>query len=342
MASNSATEKTEQPDKPKLSRLKQVEIFVLLPMLLAAFLGMVWGIAQAPAPAALAVPTTPVKELDDKAKGLIALGERLRVIHQTLKTPLPGDWLSVYEEPGQTFIQYLNGRPIVPDERRRIIYIQPVGKFEDADAEILKLAGEFLSIYFDLPAKFLEPEPLSEIPAEARRVNSDTRLEQLSSEWIIDRLLIPRTPDDAMFIIALTKSDLWPGREGWNFVFGQASLQNRAGVWSIHRMGDPNESPKAFRKCLRQALKTASHESGHMFGIKHCIAYECNMNGCNSLYEAERHPLWMCPECHAKIAWAIGFDPVERFRKLGEFCARHGLELEQDFYETACQVPPEP
>ncbi len=48
-------------------------------------------------------------------------------------------------------------------------------------------------------------------------------------------------------MLALTTSDLWPG-EGWNFVFGQASLSERVGVWSLHRLGNPQIE---FTTCLR-------------------------------------------------------------------------------------------
>jgi archaemetzincin len=141
-----------------------------------------------------------------------------------------------------------------------------------------------------------------------------------------------------MFLIAFVKSDLWPGSDAWNYVFGQASLADRAGVWSTHRFGDPNESEKAFDLCLRRALKLASHESGHMFGAWHCAAYECNMNGCNSMEEADRHPIWLCPECHAKIIWALGTDPAERYRKLADFCGRHGFRSEQRFYQKSLKA----
>ena len=66
--------------------------------------------------------------------------------------------------------------------------------------------------------------------------------------------------------LALTASDLWPG-QGWNFVFGEASLRQRIGVWSIYRNGDPETD---FQLCLRRTLSTASHETGHILGMAHC------------------------------------------------------------------------
>ena len=34
-----------------------------------------------------------------------------------------------------------------------------------------------------------------------------------------------------------------------------------------------------------------THELCHMFGIKHCVFYNCCMNGSNHLEEASTHPL---------------------------------------------------
>ena len=68
------------------------------------------------------------------------------------------------------------------------------------------------------------------------------------------------------------------------------------------------------------------HETGHMFGIRHCIAYECGMNGSNHSDERDRQPLEFCPECQAKLWWTLGLDPLLRSRALEEITRRHGFE----------------
>lgn len=65
-----------------------------------------------------------------------------------------------------------------------------------------------------------------------------------------------------------------------------------------------------------------------MFGIKHCIARACVMNGANRQEESDRSPLHACVACLEKLHRAIGFSPVERYRHLESFCARHGLSSE--------------
>lgn len=75
-----------------------------------------------------------------------------------------------------------------------------------------------------------------------------------------------------------------------------------------------------------------------MFSVQHCTKYECVMNGTNSLAESDRHPLDACPECMAKLCWAAGADPRERYARLADFCARHGLTAEQSFFETSAHA----
>lgn len=129
-------------------------------------------------------------------------------------------------------------------------------------------------------------------------------------------------PVDAVAVLAITQEDLWPGR-GWNFVYGQVSLVDRVGVWSTARMGDPEKEAQMF---LRRVLQVAVHETGHMFGIKHCTAYECCMNGSNHQAESDQAPLVFCVECDAKLWWACGLDVSRRAHSLYQFAREHGLK----------------
>lgn len=255
--------------------------------------------------------------------------EVLRPLHKTLSPPEPGDWLYHHKEAGQTFKEYLNSRPVTPQGGRRVIYVQPLGEFTETQRRIVALAAEFMGRSYNLPAKVREDLPLSLVPEKARRLHWGKG--QILTGYVLDTVLRPRLPEDAAAYIAFTTSDLWPG-EGWNFVFGQASLRDRVGVWSINRFGDPDAGIEAFRLCLLRTMKTGVHELGHMFGMRHCIAYECGMCGSNSLPESDRRPLAFCPECMAKVCWATSADPLERYRKLADFCRSHGLDDEADFY----------
>jgi archaemetzincin len=241
--------------------------------------------------------------------------------------PQPCDWLESHPEPGQTFEQYLKTNPNRPTATRTTIYIQPLGKFTEAERNLLDATADLLGRTYNVPVKTLDGLDLSAIPAKARRTNSATHHEQLLTTYILDDLLPPRRPADAVALLALTTADLWPG-EGWNFVFGQASLTERVGVWSSARYGDPSESDKAFQLCLLRMAKVATHETGHMFGFEHCTSYECGMNGSNNLPEADRAPLAFCPECSAKIWWACDAKPRKWYGALAEWAERHDFKDE--------------
>ncbi len=256
--------------------------------------------------------------------------DRLIPLHRKLGPPAPGEWLAVHAERGQSYRQYVQGDPRKPDRKRRVIYVQPLGDFTRNQREIVQRTAKFMEIYFGLRVKILEDLPLWTIPAKARRVHPTWGDKQILSTYVLDEVLRPRLPDDAVALIAFTASDLWPG-EDWNFVFGQASLRERVGVWSIYRNGDPDTDGDAFRLCLRRTLRTATHETAHMLSMAHCIYYECNMCGSNHRAEADRYPLALCPVCLAKLCWATGMDPRDRYRRLAEFFDENGLGAERDF-----------
>jgi len=271
------------------------------------------------------------------AESLRTLIGQLEPLHQRLGRPEPGDWLASHKEPGQTFRQYIASRPVTPRGERRVIYLQPLGPFNKTERRIVALTAEFMSLYFQRPVKTKKNIPLSTIPPDARRVHPQWRVPQVLTTHVLDEILRPRLPKDAAAYLALTMSDLWPGR-GWNFVFGQASLRHRVGVWSLYRNGDPTQDAAAFRLCLRRTLKTATHETGHMFSMLHCTAYECNMCGSNNRRESDRRPLYLGPQCVAKVCWATECDPAKRFRQLAAFCRREGLTTDADYYEKAARV----
>ncbi|TWU33356.1 archaemetzincin [Novipirellula artificiosorum] len=259
---------------------------------------------------------------------------QLERIHRKLGKPSPGDWLDQQKEVGQTFRQYVASDPVRPTGRRHILYVQPIGEFDAKQSEIVELASEYLALYMHTTVRLCKVLPSTTVPQKARREHPEWKVPQMLSTYLLKNVLKPRLPDDAAAYIAFTTTDLWPGR-GWNFVFGQASLRDRVGVWSMYRNGDPSNSKADYLLCLRRTLRIATHETGHMFSLAHCIAYQCNMCGANHLQESDRLPLYLCPECHAKIAWAMGVDPIERYTQLSQFCKQHEMGWESAYYDQA-------
>ena len=269
-----------------------------------------------------------------RVKELQGVMQKLTPLHTRLGPPGPGDWLARFPEPGQTFLEYIQSNPTLPRGKRHVLYVQPLGEFTATQRKIITLTADFMGRYFNLPARIKDDLPLAMIPAEARRRHPAWGVDQILTTYVLDSVLVPRLPADAAAYIAFTPSDLWPG-EGWNFVFGQASTSQRVGVWSIYRNGDPDKSPESFRLCLLRTMKTATHETGHMFSLQHCTAYRCNMCGSNSREEADRRPIALCPECMAKICCATGADPLRRYKRLAEFSREQGLSPEAEFYEKS-------
>jgi archaemetzincin len=269
----------------------------------------------------------------EQAEARLAKAQAAITSLHTLKKPLqPGDWLETHKEPGQTFAQF-RSQNASRNYSRPVLYIQPLGDFTKEEEQVVKDTAEVMQIFFGVKAQFLEPLPSSLVPKEARRINKYTEHPQLLTDYILEELLAPKLPSDALAVIAFTATDLWPG-EGWNFVFGQALFDKPVGVWSLARMGDPKTE---HLKCLQRTLKIALHETGHMLGIKHCTAYECGMNGTNSLEETDRHPAAFCPVCERKLWWALEVDIMTRYQQLSGFAMRKGLSEEAAFWGASFQ-----
>lgn len=286
-------------------------------------------------------------ELQTTEKTLPVVVERVAELARTKDAIIPffkpmkiekGDWLETFQESGQTFEEYLKQNPTLPTAERRVIYIQPMGKFTANQRKILSLTAEYMKAFYNLPVKLNMEKTLPNVPKEMQRKNQFKGQLQLKTDYFIKDVLPKMLPKDAAALICFTNYDLYP-QDDWSFVFGQASLKNRVGVWSLWRLGEPDKNEREFRKVLARTLKIAMHETGHMFSIYHCTKYECLMSGVNHLDEADRRPLDVCPECMAKIAWGMDYEPAARYRNLSEFWRRQGwTDEETSFKKKALAV----
>jgi archaemetzincin len=252
-------------------------------------------------------------------------------LHEAKTPTRPGDWLESHPEKAQTFEEYVASRPNGPTATRTTIYVQPLGEFDADQTGLLDDTEAMLGLFFAVSVKRLDAIGMEAIPDKARRTHPSWGVKQILTSYVLD-LLKKQCPRDAVAVIALTPSDLWPG-EGWNFVFGEASLTDRVGVWSLARVGDPKED---YPLALRRTLKTAVHETGHMLGIHHCNAYQCGMNGTNNLEESDRTPLWFCPECEAKVWWGCAVaDRPRRYEELAKFARERKLKEAAEFWDSS-------
>ena len=284
----------------------------------------------------------PKKTLDERSEilrkeKLDSSCESLKSLHPKRGPILAGDWLESHHESGQSVYSYLRSRPNRPDKTKKYIYIQLIGKFSDAQLKVLDQTLEYMEESFGLPVKKLDSYPLSKIPKDAQRKHPTWKIHQLYTRHLMNNVLLPNRPKDAVALIGFTGVDLYPD-PNWNFVFGIASLRQRIGLWSIYRNGDPAVNENTFKRCLKRTIATAIHETGHILGIHHCIAYECVMAGCNNREESDRRNLYYCPSCLQKLTWNTGRKPAERFQRMIKLCDKLKLEKEKAFFEKSLET----
>jgi archaemetzincin len=228
----------------------------------------------------------------------------------------PGEWRSSFHEAPQSFEQYVAGPLNRRSEKRTTFYIQPLGGAATRYREMLERMRAHSEAYFGVPAKVLAPIPMIEetYRAERRQYNASQIIQHLTGQ----------VPDDALVFIGITEKDLYSS--GLNFVFGEASLHFRCGVYSLTRY-ETDDLPLFTRR----SLQLASHESGHILSIHHCVTYSCVMQGGNSLAECDRQPLHLCPIDLQKVLWNTGVERNDRYRRLEALYREWGCKNEADW-----------
>jgi archaemetzincin len=248
---------------------------------------------------------------------------------RAIPPPGPQDWLANHLETGQTYTEFVQSNPNRPDARRHTLYLQPLGEFVEGESPSLALLQQFAAAFFAMDVTILPTLNLAEHHLTTRR-NPSTRQRQLLIGDILS-LLRHRLPNDAYALLGITMEDLYPD-PAWNFVFGQASLRDRVGVYSLARY-DPRflggSLPADWQTLLlRRSCKVLAHETAHMFGIAHCTFFHCLMNGSNHLAESDARPLHLCPVDLRKLYESVGFDIIERYERLQDFYEQVGFEDE--------------
>jgi archaemetzincin len=251
--------------------------------------------------------------------------------HQRMGEPRPGEWLYHVRERGQTFEEYLegvrNGLGQGRNRFRHTLHLLPLHTDSAVPRELLDTLRDHTTLFFGVPVEVLPSERVSGrgvFDARRYRYNADALARQLAR----------RVPSESLGVLGMMASDL--EGLGLNYVFGLGLLRDRAGVFSTFRYPSPDR-----RVMLQRVLKVATHELGHLLGLKHCVFYRCLMNGSNSIEEMDRQPLHPCPVCQSKLATALGFDARTRARGLQAFYESHGLLDEARFVAERLTRMPE-
>lgn len=248
--------------------------------------------------------------------------------------PGPRDWLAKYPEGGQTYSEFLRSEPNRLDDKRRLIYLQPIGDFTTESAPSLDKLREFTESYFTLETKLLPTLTIAADQVTTRVREGTTRPQWLASDIL--KILEPQLPPDAYCLLGITLTDLFSNSTP-TYVFGQATIKNRTGVFSFARFDpafydDPRRAD-VETLILRRSCHTLAHEICHIFGMQHCIYFSCPVNGSNNLDENDSRPMQLCPVCLRKLHSTIGFDPVERDRGLLEVYRSLGFRKEDEWVQ---------
>lgn len=114
-------------------------------------------------------------------------------------------------------------RLVRPTPRRRSIFVQPIGTFDGESDIAIKVAQEGLEAFFSIAITVLPPLSESEIPDQHWRGSPlpGETWSQADGSYLLNDLLLPRVPRNAVIVKALTSFDLWDG-DYMNYVLGWA------------------------------------------------------------------------------------------------------------------------
>lgn len=245
----------------------------------------------------------------------------------SLPPPGPRDWRTQFPEKPQNFTGYQASRPQRLGRTRRRVELLPLGDLRERHSGLIEAVSEHIGLW--VPGARVDVRPAEPVPAEARRGARGPRDQpQLDADALLGRLR-RRLPRDALAVVAMTAEDITSA--DLPYVFGLAWSGDRVAVQSTARLARGPGPIDRDAQLLRRVLRTTSHELAHVLELPHCTFYACLLNGSNTLEEADRTPLFPCPECREKLEHACGFDRVTWYRGLAAYYARHGLDLEARF-----------
>ncbi|XP_021110358.1 archaemetzincin-1 isoform X2 [Heterocephalus glaber] len=283
--------------------------------------------------------------------GAFSLAERLFLAeaynpHRTLFHPLliysAFDWLLSRPEAPEDFASFHAALPHRTQSLpRKHIYLQPIDLSEAPVGfpllDYLRSCAE--AFFLGLRVKCL-PSVAAESISCSSRPRRDSDGLQLNTDGILS-FLKNNKPDDALCVLGLTLSDLYPC-EAWSFTFSTFLPGHKVGICSFARfVGElpqagssaPYPAPleaavdgserltqdSGQRLCFSalgvvQCCKVTCHELCHLLGLGNCRWLRCLMQGALSLEEVLRWPLDLCPICLRKLQHVLGFQLLDRYK----------------------------
>ncbi|MEN9361749.1 MAG: hypothetical protein RL095_3284 [Verrucomicrobiota bacterium] len=264
--------------------------------------------------------------------------EKMKPLFIPKKAAVAGEWLATQPEPGQGLAQFqASWRQQVRDRSVGFVDVVLIGDFTPSQKTALAAACRHIEACFGVKTRQAASLPDHEVKDAGRRKNPYQGQLQYHTDWLHTQLLKPRLKKDSICLLGFTATDLFPKPE-WNFVFGIAYPADRIGLWSIARNGKADGTPEESRVFLRRTISTATHETGHLFGMAHCLAYECLMNGANHRAESDSKALVFCPCCSAKMDWLWKLKAAESLQAQLKICQEIGLAEESAILQAELKL----
>jgi archaemetzincin len=169
------------------------------------------------------------------------------------------------------------------------IALLPFGR---VPGDVLDEMSSALAVSFPAEITALPPLP---VPATAW---DDGRGQFSAPEFLRITLDLHVRSGRAGKTLAVTAGDLFIPM--LTFVYGQAQLGGCAGVVSLARLTQEfyGLEPNA-RLLVARARKEAVHETGHLFGLVHCLAPDCAMRLSTNIRQIDLKDDHLCGGCAA-------------------------------------------
>lgn len=109
--------------------------------------------------------------------------DKLKALDIKLGKPVPGEWLYVHPENGQSFEQYIKSNPVTPNDVNNKIYLQPLGNFSKGQTNVIQFTADYLEIFFNLKVIILPLLNDSVIPDSARRLHGTAQEQTVNNVY---------------------------------------------------------------------------------------------------------------------------------------------------------------
>jgi len=169
-----------------------------------------------------------------------------------------------------------------------ILCVVPFGAVK---GELLGKICEGLTEQIPLKCEILPPE---HIPKQA----FDPARKQYNSALLLNLLKDMEAPSQR--ILGITEFDLFCGKQ--NYVFGETDLTMGVAVFSLLRLRQeyyklmPDE-----KRFITRAITEAVHETGHIFGLRHCSDPYCVMFNSPTLVDLDCKRFKFCSRCSSLL-----------------------------------------